>query len=144
MKKNDAYPSTYLKQEDLGTRHVLVTIDRVELEKMPGDDDESKPVAYFVGHNKGLALNRINWDTIEDSTGQDDSDNWHGLKIVLYVDPKVMFGGKRVGGIRVMAPPKNHQVQPSVRTVTPARPQAPDAFVELAQDFQASDEDVPF
>jgi hypothetical protein len=74
-------------------------------------------------------LNRTNGDSITEITGTDETDDWAGRAIVLYVDRNVMMGGKRVGGIRVTAPPNGKPA--------PAPP-------PVVEEFVATDEDVPF
>jgi hypothetical protein len=134
VKASAAFPSAYLKKEDLGDKKVLLTVDRVEMQDVgQGDQMENKPVLYFAGHDKGMVLNRGNADAItEINSGDDEMDNWHGLRVVLYVDRNVMYAGKRVGGIRIAPPP-----QDKGRPVPPP----PAAVVE---GFQATDDDVPF
>lgn len=135
MKVNDAFPSTYLKQSDLGGKRVLVTIDHVKVEDVgQGADQERKPVVYFRKAEKGMVLNRGNADSITSIVGDDETDNWGGHQVVLYVDPSVMFGGKRVGGIRVAAPPAGHG--------KPSAPPPPPP--EIVDGFEAGDDDVPF
>lgn len=105
MKRGDAFPTSYLSQDDLpappGTAHAV--IEDVRTETMPGDDGE-KPVMYFQGDTlKALVMNQTNWQIIEASYG-DESDNWRGKQIELYIDPNVMYAGKRTGGVRVRIP----------------------------------------
>lgn len=103
MRTGEAFPSTYLKKEDIGDARVRVTIDRVVIEDLQnGDHKERKPVVYFRGKEKGLVLNVGNAQAItEIAGGEDEMDNWSGIQVALYVDRNVTFGGKRVGGIRV-------------------------------------------
>ena len=68
MNINDAFPSNYVKCGDLQGRDVTVTIDKVVMEKL-GDDD--KPVIYFRGTPKGLALNKTNASRIGSMLGLD-------------------------------------------------------------------------
>lgn len=96
-----AFPSKYLKGVDLNGKTVRVTIDRVEIEEV-GDGDR-KPVMYFQGKDKGLALNRINADTISSAYGHE-TDDWTGKAVELYFDPNVYYGPKKVGGLRVRVP----------------------------------------
>ena len=103
MKRSDAFPSSYLAKDDLpqppGTARG--TIEDVRIETMPGDNKDEKPVMYFKnGSLKPFVLNQTNWTIIEEVYG-DDSDNWRGQTIELYVDPNIMFAGKRTGGVRV-------------------------------------------
>lgn len=105
MKRADAFPSSYLAQDDLPPtpQTIRVTIRDILIESMPGDSKEDKPVAHFQEAIKPMVINNTNWQSIEDLYG-DDSDNWRGQVIELYIDPGVMYAGKRVGGIRVRPP----------------------------------------
>jgi hypothetical protein len=96
---------SYLKQEDLQGKQARVVIGSVVIEEIQGDNNkkESKPVAHFVGKDKGLVLNKTICAELESITGTDDIDNWGGTPVILFVDPNVMYGGKKVGGIRVKA-----------------------------------------
>lgn len=96
------FPSTYLEKEDLKNREFRVAIGEIATEKV-GDDQ--KMVIYFQGAQKGMVCNRTNADTIADLYGED-TDSWIGRELILYVDPTVMYAGKRVGGVRVKAPPR--------------------------------------
>jgi hypothetical protein len=109
MRTSEAFPSKYLKKEDLNGKRVLVTIDRVEVEDVgQGEQQERKPVVYFDEYEKGLVLNKGNADAMTEAAGGDDEmDNWRGVRVVLYVDANVMFAGKRVGGLRVTLPAGN-------------------------------------
>lgn len=129
--------SAYLKQADIGQRRVAVTIESISRELIgQGDDQEEKWVLHFQNASKGMALNKTNAETIAEILKDEEMDHWVGHKIVLYVDPKVMMGGKKVGGIRVMAYNGN-----GPRAVpAPAPPPPP----EITEGFQAGDDDVPF
>jgi hypothetical protein len=101
MKRNDALPGKYLAKEDFETP-TQVQIMGVEMEDVEGDHGtERKPVLYINGNNRGMILNGTNWDKIVELTNEPDSDNWKDLAIEIYHDPDVMFGRKKVGGIRV-------------------------------------------
>lgn len=96
MDITSAFPSDYLRHQDLnGQDHTLI-MERVEMGKV-GDDE--KPVLYFRGAKKGLALNKTNSRTIADIYGTE-TNNWAGQSITLgtaWVD----FQGKQVPAIRV-------------------------------------------
>jgi hypothetical protein len=133
MRTGAAFPSKNLKQEDIGDKHVRVVMARVVVETVgQGDDQEQKPVLYFKGHDKGLVLNRTNADTITDIVGTDEMDDWGGKAIVLYVDRNVMMGGKRVGGIRITAPPNGKPA--------PAPPPVVEDFTNADADGDAHEE----
>lgn len=99
MKANDIFSSKYLNASDLRGRDVTVTIDRVEVEKMP-NSGEKKPALYFRGKDKGLLVNKTNFNTIAEVLGADDTDDWEGKQITLY-PTETDFQGKMVDCIRV-------------------------------------------
>jgi hypothetical protein len=99
MKTSEAFPSRYLKADDI-QRDTPVTIESVEMEEVgQGDDQESKPVIHFKELEKGLVLNVTNSMVIEEMYG-DETDEWRGRRIVLYAT-RVQFGKKMVMAIRV-------------------------------------------
>jgi hypothetical protein len=96
--------SKYLKKEDCEPA-LLVTIREIVQEEVGIENDkEEKWICYFEEQEKGIVLNSTNMRLIEKITGSDDTDDWIGVKIVLYSDPNISFQGKLVGGIRVRAP----------------------------------------
>lgn len=108
MRANDAFPSKFLKAADLAGRRVVVTIAHTSVEKF---DDGDRPCVFFAGKDKGLVLNKTNFNAIADITGEDDSDDWGGKRITLYAT-KVDYQGKRVEAIRVDDPPKGEARRP--------------------------------
>ena len=100
MKSTDIFPSKYLRAADLDGREPVVTIDRATLETL---GDERKVVVYFKGKDKGLVLNKTNFNAIEEISGEDDTDNWAGTKVKLFT-AKVEFQGKRVPAVRIDSP----------------------------------------
>ena len=118
MKRDDALPGRYLGQENF-PKPCLAQVAHVVVEEIKGERGmERKPVLYIMGPSydvdilRGIILNGTNWDALEEITGKDDSDEWKNAQIVVYVDPKVMFGSKRVGGIRIRAPKSKVPVEP--------------------------------
>lgn len=101
MKLSQAFPSKYMNRDDLDG-DVTLTIDSVDMEGLESDGVMSdKLVIHFrESHAKPFIVNKGNAITIADAHG-DDTDNWVGKRVTIYVDQTVMFGGKRVGGIRV-------------------------------------------
>jgi hypothetical protein len=102
MKMNDVFPSKFLKAEDLDA-DITVTIHDVSMEEFKGREgkpDEQKAVAYFVELEKGLVINKTNWKTLVEVTGEEDTDNWKGHKITLCVIDVDSFGDV-VAAIRV-------------------------------------------
>lgn len=110
MKRSDAFPSRYLSQNNLpqppGSTHTM--IEDVRVETMPSEGKEEKPVMYFSTGTcvdtgqplTPLIVNSGNWDQLATAYG-DESDGWRGKPVELYIDPNVMYAGRRTGGIRV-------------------------------------------
>jgi len=107
-----AFPSEFLKAADLQNRQVTVIMDRVELQKV-GDD--IKPVLYFQGKDKGLALNKTNANTIAAAYGEE-TDDWIGSEVILF-PTMVDYQGRQVPAIRVKTPtlrrPQSHAAIPA-------------------------------
>jgi len=117
MKRSDAFPSRFLGKDNIeGPTRVI--IDDVRLEEISGDHgDEDKPVMFFRDDEiKPMILNNTNWQVIEGSYGED-TDDWRGHEIEIYVDPGIMFGKKRVGGLRIRIP-SSGGAKPSTGTWT--------------------------
>lgn len=139
MKRNEALPGKYLTKDDF-TSPALVAIDQVVAEKIEGEH-KTKPVMYIkrlagadIDDERGIVLNGTNWDVIAAITGEEDSDHWHGKRIVLLNDPTVTYMGKVTGGIRVRAPKADPVPEPVMdETDTPA-----------AMDEPLSDADAAF
>lgn len=113
MNVNDAFPSKYIKADDLKDKAIKVCIDSYEIETVgQGEDAEEKPVLYFRDKKKGLVLNITNARMIADRFGGE-MDNWTGKEIELYGD-RVPFGGKIVDAIRV-----RHVIPPAAEHGTP-------------------------
>lgn len=105
MKKDQIFPSKYLKEPDLRGRDVQVTIDfaeRVTLNQKPA------LLLHFVGKDKGLVINTTIYDQITGATGEDDTDNWNGHSITLF-PTTTEYQGKSMPVVRVRAqrPPSN-------------------------------------
>jgi hypothetical protein len=102
MKISEAFPSNFLKVDDLGGKRLKLTIKSVSMEEV---GDAQKPVVFFREHEKGLVLNKTNAAMIEEITGSDEMDHWARTQIILY-PARVDFQGKRVPAIRVEEPAK--------------------------------------
>lgn len=102
MKIGAAFPSSYLKKEDVGNG-MVVTIKDFRIEDVGGNSDpnDNKPVIHFHETDRGLVVNKTNAEIITQIMGTDDTDGWLGRQIMLYNDPNIWFGGKQTGGIRV-------------------------------------------
>lgn len=114
-KVHEMLESKYLKKEDIGEGK-LYTVAGFKKENLAqeGEPPEYKWVMRFEEAEKPLVLNSTNIQLCEKAFGSDDTDDWIGKKLVLYVDENVSFGGKIVGGIRVRAQKKAKPAAPSV------------------------------
>ena len=104
-RKDDVFPSKYLKHTDLQGKPTTAAIERAVLEmlKSPEGKTQDKIVLYFAGAKKSLPLNVTNFDAVADRGG--DTDDWSGCQIELYPS-KTQMAGKTVDCIRVRAPTK--------------------------------------
>jgi hypothetical protein len=129
MRSSDAFPSKYIKAVDFVGKTLKLTIDHCQTEIMQGKrGEEEKPVLYFRGKDKGLVLNKTNFENIENVFG--DSDDWPGADVVVTTHRVRNPDGKIVDGFKVEAAP---DVAP---TPAPAPAPAP-AAAEL-------DDEIPF
>jgi len=136
MKFSDAFPSKYLKADDLDEENdMIVTIREVEFEAFEDPKtrkSDNKPVIYFKEKNvKPLVLNRTNFKTISDILGGDDSDDWLGQRIALYQTMVESFG-ERKPGIRV----RERKPKPANAPPKPSKPAPKEA--------EQYDDEVPF
>ena len=85
MKRDDVFPSKYLKASDLSGKPITVKIGSAPLEtlKTPDGKEQQKICLYLIGAKKVLPLNATNWDAVADIAG-DDTDTWPGNSIELY------------------------------------------------------------
>lgn len=100
MNINSAFPSKYLKAEDV-EEDVVVTIKAVKMETVgQGAKQELKPIVFFAELPKGLVLNKTNAKMIEKISSSADTDEWNGVKVRL-ISTEVEFQGDLVMAIRV-------------------------------------------
>jgi hypothetical protein len=112
-KTSEMRESKFLKQSDVGAG-MLMTVSGCEKHNVAqeGVEPELKWCLLFEESDKPLVLNSTNIQLAERIFDSDNTDNWIGKKIVLYVDPNVSYGGKVVGGIRVRASRKHAKPVP--------------------------------
>jgi hypothetical protein len=112
-KRDDVFPSKYLKASDLNGKPCVVTITSAPLEtlKTPDGKEDTKTVLYFRSAKKTLPLNRTNWDAVADIAG-DDTDAWPGCQVELY-PTKTEMRGDVVACIRIRAPSQGQLKTPA-------------------------------
>lgn len=132
---NDMLESKYLKQSDV-PQDTIVTIrkiGRVNIAK-EGDPAEEKWAMMFREFQKPMLLNSTNIKLLEKACGSDDTDNWIGKEVILFVDENVSFGGQVVGGLRIRKQ-RQEPVKPAPRAAETA---GADRFDDIP------DDDIPF
>src|SRR3990167_4817051 len=104
MKAGAMIDSKFLKKEDLdydnGNLVTITGIDQQNVGLQDGEED-MKWCVHFAEFKKGMVLNSTNIQLCTKALGTDETDDWIGKKVVIYVDDNVSFGGKLVGGIRI-------------------------------------------
>jgi hypothetical protein len=104
MNARDTYSGKYLRVTDLKARRVPTRIQGVEEVEFTNDGKtEKKLVLTLRGLDKLLVLNRTNAETIIDTLGTEETDDWVGKPITL-VQAKVRFQGKSTPCIRIEEP----------------------------------------
>lgn len=124
--------SKYLKQSDVDA-DVIVTVQKVGKANVApkGEEEELKWLIRFNEFAKPMVLNSTNIKRLAKACNSDDTDEWVGKQVVLYVDPDVEFAGNVVGGLRIRA----HKAQPVTRQVMPQ---------QTGSKFDNMADDVPF
>ena len=116
-KINEMIPSNYLKQSDFPQDYV-VTVRGVEKKNiaMDGKPADYKWLAKFAEFDKPMVLNTTNIQLMAKACDSEDTDDWIGKQVVVYVDENVSFGGELVGGLRVR---KHKQTAPVAPRAAP-------------------------
>ena len=138
MKVSEMYPSKYLKSEDVGSARITLQVGVVKLEQVE-ENGPMKPCMYFNGKEKGMVLNKTNALLCAHVWG-DDSDQWPGQWLELFVEPK-MFQGKVVNGLSVAPKLPNSGTQPLAPP--PGEPD-PNGLRGDTQPPQQPIDDIPF
>jgi hypothetical protein len=113
---NEALAGRWLSQIEVPEEGVELVIKAVSQEVV-GDEQSEKYALHFRDKNyKPLLLNKTNIRVLVDLYGGE-SEAWLGQPIVVYSDPNISYGGKRIGGVRLRP----------VRAAAPARPARPAA-----------------
>lgn len=111
MKINEVFPSAYLKASDLNGGQKNVTIDSCAEQEI-GEEKKPMPVLSFRNNEGSLVINKTNWNTLLTGFGGEDTDEWTGRVITLFV-AQVSFQGKVVDGIRILIPQQDEQPKPA-------------------------------
>ena len=101
MKISEAFPSNFLRAQDLNGRTDKKVIAGVELQDVAGlvNKNDYKPVASFTDKSKPLVLNKTNSAILAETLG-DETSAWTGKEIEL-ICSQTQFQGRLVPCIRV-------------------------------------------
>jgi F0F1-type ATP synthase alpha subunit len=103
MNVDTAYESDYLRACDFDNgktmRLKIKKVIKGELQVAGTSKKQRKPVIYFEGSDKMLALNKTNKTTLVNALGKE-TDNWHGVEIELFQGRDKM-SGKDVDAVRI-------------------------------------------
>lgn len=101
MKLKEAFPGNWLSAADLGEEDHVCIIQDVRSEMIgQGERARLKLVVKFREFEKPLVCNLTNAKTIAALHG-DETNDWVGKRITLWVNPDVQFGSEIVSAIRV-------------------------------------------
>lgn len=114
MKLTDLVPknSDYLTKDDTTPEGRILTVSGFRRVTLRGDNgaDEQRVVLTFSENVKPMVLNRSNAELLELATGESTTEGVRGKRICVYRDDSVMYGGRRVGGLRIRSAPQSEQL----------------------------------
>jgi hypothetical protein len=139
-KVSDVYKSSYLRAADV-EEPLTVTIKSASLEEL-GEDKDEKIVVTFKELDRGLVLNRTNADYISMICESDDTEDWPGTRLGLFVQP-VSFKGKLVDSIRVTKPQHLKAADDMVKTTAAKAPRKQKAVAAAAAPDDDMDDEIP-
>ncbi len=98
-------PSRFLKKAHL-QKPRLATIKVVQTENVAPQNrtPDIKPVVYFEEFTEGVPVGKEQREQLKMIFETSNTDLMKGRQVVILVDPNVVYGGQRVGGIRFRAP----------------------------------------
>lgn len=121
---DDLAPGRYLKKGQL-ERPRLATVKTIRTENVAPDNRQPslKPVIYFQEFEEGVPAGAQTRDSLKEALGTKEVSEMIGRKVVIFVNPDIVYGGQRVGGIRFRAPKQRPPAQ-GIPAATPP-PAAP-------------------
>lgn len=153
MKAGKMIESKFLKKEDLNyDTGNLVTVSKIDHQNVGLSDGEEdlKWCMHFREFPKPMVLNSTNIQLATKALGTDETDDWIGKKLVIYVDDNVSFGSKLVGGIRIRkmrgqaVQAAQQKTNPEPDNRAPAQPPARrSVLAPPAQTFEEEMNDIP-
>ena len=121
---SDVYKNPWLKAEDLQDDDETFTITGSDLHTFDENGKEkAQIVLMFRETDKKFGLNVTNYTVLKSIFGSDDSDDWHGKQVVLFVTQTTMTDGRQVDCLRIKR--KATEKLLADRLARPARKPAP-------------------
>jgi hypothetical protein len=120
---DQAYGSKFLSATDVGNRKIRTTIVKVRKVDLRGSDGTNrvKFVLHFEHTDKPMVLNATNKNELVEKLSRKPAD-WIGALVGLYVDPNVIYAGKRVAGLRLRVLGRATTAKPAVSAGSPEPP----------------------
>jgi hypothetical protein len=96
------YGGRFLSSSDIGDRKIRTKIQKVGKEELSKKDGTKRwrLVLSFESLDKPMVVNATIKDLLVATLGRVPA-KWIGASVGVFVDPTVMYAGKRVGGIRL-------------------------------------------
>jgi hypothetical protein len=99
---SDIYKNPWLKAEDLRDDEETFTITGSDIHTFDDNGKEkAQIVLMFRETEKKLGLNVTNYTVLKQIFQSDDSDDWHGKQVVLFVTQTTMTDGRQVDCLRI-------------------------------------------
>ena len=113
MKLGAMFSGKYLGSADLAGP-VNVTIEDVRVVEFESDEGtKEKPVLSFKGAKKTMVLNKTNFLFLQHLFGTDETDEWRGKRVQIFVDEGVTFQGRITPALRIRAVDKAPPPRPA-------------------------------
>ena len=119
---DEAFGSQFLGVVDVGEKKIRTKILKVrkqDVEDRKTGKPKKKIVVFFENIDKGLILNFTNREALVKAFGKNPA-GWRNATVGILVDPNVMFGGEKKGGVRLRALLPPAAAKPAPATKPPA------------------------
>ena len=113
---------------EVNVRKMIVACERdpqlqEELLRDPKTNQETVKPVLLLDEDRALPCNKTNLQMLVSLFNSDDSDDWTGEQIEIYVDMTVSFGGQQKGGLRLRKPSDSNFPPPDEDQDVPPAPE---------------------
>ncbi len=112
VRKKDVFVKKHLTPDDLEGKSVNIAIKdvrQVSVYDFKKKAKVNKFAMFFPATKKYMILNETNWDLLTEIFGSDDSEDWLGHKVVIFVE-EIMVAGKPMRTLRFTDSPDKNTV----------------------------------